>query len=424
MKKFFTLVMALVAVMAVNATKVTLNPSDFSAATSAATSATVSGVTAAITSGTITADQIRIFKNQTITISCENAISGIVFYCTAAGDAQYGPGCFEAIDGYTVNNTIGTWIGSAASVAFKASSNQVRATAIEVYLDGEVPATDWKADTISVTQANALVAEGDKHDHFVVGVIMGAPFCVYDKEETVSFWMSDVENPTDSIEFFQGGAEGNTKWESLVQAQEILHKGDTVMVYAAQLQPYTKDDVTISEITGGYYAEMIGANPDPEEVVYPKLIVADALKIAKALEPERGKSASTKEIYAVYGYAKVKNAEDKTYFLTDEAGAYSEFQAYKCAEIDADVTNGDFVKVIGAISHFWGKSKEAPDDETQDYHNYEISGGYLYHADPSEAPEGIENVVLTEKAQKVMVNGVLYIVRDNKMFDVRGAQVR
>lgn len=41
-----------------------------------------------------------------------------------------------------------------------------------------------------------------------------------------------------------------------------------------------------------------------------------------------------------------------------------------------------------------------------------------------EGEEGVENVVLTEKAKKVMVDGVLYIVRDNKMFDVRGAQVR
>ena len=37
---------------------------------------------------------------------------------------------------------------------------------------------------------------------------------------------------------------------------------------------------------------------------------------------------------------------------------------------------------------------------------------------------GIENVVLTEKAQKVVVDGVLYIVRDNKMFNVQGTQVR
>lgn len=38
--------------------------------------------------------------------------------------------------------------------------------------------------------------------------------------------------------------------------------------------------------------------------------------------------------------------------------------------------------------------------------------------------DGIENVVLTEKAQKVMVDGVMYIIRDNKMFNVQGTQVR
>ena len=41
------------------------------------------------------------------------------------------------------------------------------------------------------------------------------------------------------------------------------------------------------------------------------------------------------------------------------------------------------------------------------------------------APEqGIENVVLTEKAQKVVVDGVRYIVRDNKMYNAQGTQVR
>jgi hypothetical protein len=38
--------------------------------------------------------------------------------------------------------------------------------------------------------------------------------------------------------------------------------------------------------------------------------------------------------------------------------------------------------------------------------------------------EGIENVVLTEKAQKVMIDGVMYIIRDNKLFNVQGTQVR
>ena len=38
--------------------------------------------------------------------------------------------------------------------------------------------------------------------------------------------------------------------------------------------------------------------------------------------------------------------------------------------------------------------------------------------------QAIENIVLTEKAQKVVVDGVIYIIRDNKMFNLQGAQVR
>ena len=38
--------------------------------------------------------------------------------------------------------------------------------------------------------------------------------------------------------------------------------------------------------------------------------------------------------------------------------------------------------------------------------------------------QGIENITLTEKAHKVVVDGVMYIVRDNKMFNVQGTQVR
>ena len=39
-------------------------------------------------------------------------------------------------------------------------------------------------------------------------------------------------------------------------------------------------------------------------------------------------------------------------------------------------------------------------------------------------PTAVENIVLTENAQKVMVDGVLYIVRDNKLFNVQGTQIR
>ena len=38
--------------------------------------------------------------------------------------------------------------------------------------------------------------------------------------------------------------------------------------------------------------------------------------------------------------------------------------------------------------------------------------------------EGIEDIVLTEKAQKVVVDGAVYVIRDNKMYNVTGTRVR
>ena len=43
---------------------------------------------------------------------------------------------------------------------------------------------------------------------------------------------------------------------------------------------------------------------------------------------------------------------------------------------------------------------------------------------PEPLPEGIEHIVLTEKAKKVIVDGMVYIVRDGKLFNLTGAQVR
>lgn len=122
--------------------QVTITPSDFTAATSANYSTTKSGVTAAVTSSTVTADEMRVFKNQTITISSSNTITGITFTCTANGTAKYGPGCFAPLDGYTydASGPTGTWTGSSNSVTFTASTNQVRITSLVVtYSTGGTP---------------------------------------------------------------------------------------------------------------------------------------------------------------------------------------------------------------------------------------------------------------------------------------------
>ncbi len=145
------------------------------------------------------------------------------------------------------------------------------------------------------------------------------------------------------------------------------------------------------------------------------ITVAQAIEIAAALTPEKGKSLTTPDKYAVKGYIVGTSTKyENTWYMADEAGAYGEFQAFKCATVDRAVAEGDYVIVTGKIQHYYGEGTSG------EYHNYEISGGNLVHV----YGEGIENVTMTEKAQKVLVDGVLYIVRDGKMFNVQGAQVR
>ena len=153
-----------------------------------------------------------------------------------------------------------------------------------------------------------------------------------------------------------------------------------------------------------------------DPVVLEPITVAEALQIAQALTPEKTKSASTADKYAVKGFVVgISTKNENTFYLADEVGAYGEFEAYKCSSVDYEVAEGDLVIVTGKIQHYWGESASSGE-----YHSYEISGGTLVHV----YGQGIENVTLTEKANKVLVDGVLYIVRDGKMYNVQGAQVR
>jgi hypothetical protein len=52
---------------------------------------------------------------------------------------------------------------------------------------------------------------------------------------------------------------------------------------------------------------------------------------------------------------------------------------------------------------------------------FKISKVYL---EKEVEPEALENITLTEQAQKVVVDGMLYIVRDGKLYNATGAQVR
>ena len=117
---------------------ITFTPGEFEALESSKFDVVKDGVTLSCSSGTITADQFRFFKSQTLTVSSTAGnITSIEFTCTALNDTKYGPGSFGELEGYSYADKVGTWTGSAASVVFNTTNNQVRATQVVVTIDGE-----------------------------------------------------------------------------------------------------------------------------------------------------------------------------------------------------------------------------------------------------------------------------------------------
>jgi len=148
------------------ATEVTFEPGDFTATTSANYSLTKEDITVSVTSSTVNADQMRIFKSQKITFTAAAGnITGIVFTCTAEGTAKYGPGCFAEQTGYSYDGVTGTWAGSATEVSFTASNNQVRCTKIVVTYEADdnvsaSPSISGEESFLTSTEVTITAADG------------------------------------------------------------------------------------------------------------------------------------------------------------------------------------------------------------------------------------------------------------------------
>ena len=119
--------------------------------------------------------------------------------------------------------------------------------------------------------------------------------------------------------------------------------------------------------------------------------------------------------YVTYAYD-LKDGKQSAW-LSDTKGSNAGViqGAYLAAE--KAVEKGDYVQIEGTLAKYLKEGKDGKPNEVV----IEVINGTIKLV--SEI-QGIENVVLTEKAQKVVVDGVLYIIRDNKMFNVQGTQVR
>ena len=319
MRKIFSLFVTLIAAIALNATVVTLNPSDFTAVTTAAAiNQTVKGVTLNLTKGVVNDTQIRIYKGETITLSAESAISAIVFTCTAGGDAQYGPGCFAAQTGYSFEGTIGTWIApsSATTASFTASSAQVRASKIEVYFDGETPGK-ITYDTLSIAQAVSVAsALADNATSDKAYVIDGYAVNVYaystDYKNQDFFLVENAAQPDSVLKVFRATPTKDGKAYPVVEGDQVRLLGN--------LMKYVKDGKTQLEITNSTLTFLKEAPRDttptpPTPVVADTITVAQALEIGKALQvSDKNNKYPSKKSYVIKGYScGIEQAYDTTY---------------------------------------------------------------------------------------------------------------
>ena len=273
-------------------------------------------------------------------------------------------------------------------------------------VEGDRSITPAKVDTITTAQALAIAqalakpsANGQSTTDTKEYIIGGYAVQVYDKNSdgTWSFFMADKE-----------GAYGTFQASNATTDKDVVI-GDYMYLrgyIARRLTNAGKDQYQVYKGTAEH--------GEPMEIKAVEVDVARAMEIGNALED----NASTGETYRVVGYvAKVQTPFDaeegvETFFMSDDPEAtFGDFQARLVTIADPGAKVGDYVAVVGQITKYVGASGN-PTIQI-DHGTAEVVFG-----------QGIENITLTEKAQKVVVDGVIYIVRDNKMFNLQGAQVR
>ena len=318
-----------------------------------------------------------------------------------------------------------SWNFEDATADLSAFAGKANVQVAFVYTSSASAAATWEIKTVTITDGDAPVVPVDDSD--------------------VTFLPADFEGQGQAATLeTPGGAVSATKNGVTVATDNGFGHNLALRVYAGGHFSITSTTEQIGKIKFQFYSTYDGGMDEEvvvngmsfdvssmakqariekiqiyfgeaQKIELEPITVAEALDIAKALNPEKGKSATTAEKYAVKGYVVGISAKNEnTFYLADEAGAYGEFEAYKCSSVDREVSEGDIVIVTGRIQHYYGEGSNG------EFHSYEISGGTLVHAEV----DGVENITLGVEAQKVMMEGVVYIVRDNKLFNLQGVQIR
>ena len=434
---------------------------------------TKDGVTVEVSSGILgtynSEMHYRIYKNQTLKItSTVGNITSVEFTCTANDDTKYGPGCFTWSTGnYTYSGAKGTWSGSASEIVFTASLNQVRASQIVVTIEGEGggnqggnddPVTPEGATEIKgLVYADAYYYEYDGVAYYDIDMYKDIDMDTYEytypevyvsleaKSKTALNGTYDVwyagywKSANDSVEINETTPgtitikntdnEGNYSVSgSFVGTDGKTYSfNDVVSLWAFDFDNY--EEITLSED---------GETPDtPDTPNTPsEAIVFDA-------DVDKGNAGTDSNNAAAYKVSKEGVTLEVSQGILGTYNNEMHYRIYKNQTLTLTSTAGNIVKVEFTCT--------ANNDEKYGPGSFTVDGEYTYSGpvgtwtgsaasvvftaslNQVRATQivvtlagdatGVEDVTTVVIPVKVMKNGQLMIIRDEKVYNVMGAQL-
>ncbi|MBQ9602480.1 MAG: choice-of-anchor J domain-containing protein [Paludibacteraceae bacterium] len=266
--------------------------------------------------------------------------------------------------------------------------------AVEVLEQGE-----FHVDTLEASKAYDEALKLDKNatslDFYAVKGFIHKVKTPYDETyKNATFYISDAMDDTDKDVNCYRATVNAADASKVVEGAYVIVTG--------HLMHNFYNDKSSAQLTSGVTEFTEAPKVDTIPVT-----VTEAVAIGLAL-PIEGKSDG---IYAVTGFVNLVAEEFaegvESFFLADEAES-EVFNFYAVNALIAEAAEaGQRIEIVGRLQNADGETV------TVDNGKARIIPG-----------EGIENIVLTEKVQKVVVDGAIYIVRDGKMFNLQGAQVR
>ena len=270
------------------------------------------------------------------------------------------------------------------------------------------------AEDITVAEAKAKIDASDKGEYTVVGFVTQIDD-FSPAYKNMSLWLADEAGGGQDFEVYRLSFKD-------VAGADVPVVGDKIAV-TATLKKYTKSgkpDIYETDKIKSWEIREKGAGEryTDDEITLLPVTVAQALEVAMALPKSEGIETATKQWYLVTGYvASIKTAYDESYgnmtfFMSDDPNADDgDVQAFR-AKVNA--VKGDKVEVSGYLTRYDGSNSNG------DFTSISIKGGFANIVEET----AIENTkVESVKAQKVMENGQLFIIRNGVKYNAAGAVV-